>query len=70
MQRFNAAEQALIDVWEAHTAAEFEHQDADEAIATMTEHPVLIHVPNRRHRAGSTTQVLQGNLHSADATRC
>jgi ketosteroid isomerase-like protein len=45
MQRFNAAEQALIDVWEAHTAAEFEHKDADEAIATMTEHPVLIHVP-------------------------
>src|SRR2546430_11880955 len=45
MQRFNAAEKALIDVWEAHTAAEFEHKDADEAIATMTEHPVLIHVP-------------------------
>jgi hypothetical protein len=45
MQRFNAAEQALIDVWEAHTAAEFEHKDANEAIATMTEHPVLIHVP-------------------------
>ena len=25
---------------------------------------------NRRQRAGSITQVLQGNLHSADATRC
>ena len=34
MQRFNDAEQALIDVWEAHTAAEFEHKDADAAIAT------------------------------------
>jgi carboxymethylenebutenolidase len=45
MQEFNAAEQALIDVWEAHTAAEFELKDADAAIATMTEHPVLIHVP-------------------------
>jgi carboxymethylenebutenolidase len=45
MQRFSDAEQALIDVWEAHTAAEFEHKDADAAIATMTEHPVLIHVP-------------------------
>lgn len=45
MQRFNAAEQALIDVWEAHTAAEFEHKDADAAIATMTEHPMLVHVP-------------------------
>jgi len=45
MQRFNAAEQALIDVWEAHTAAEFEHKDADAAIATMTGHPMLVHVP-------------------------
>jgi len=45
MQEFNAAEQALIDVWAAHTAAEFELKDADAAIATMTEHPVLIHVP-------------------------
>jgi carboxymethylenebutenolidase len=45
MQEFNAAEQALIDVWEAHTAAEFQHKDADVAIATMTSHPVLIHVP-------------------------
>jgi carboxymethylenebutenolidase len=45
MQSFNAAEQALIDVWEAHMAAEFEHKNADLAIATMTAHPVLIHVP-------------------------
>ena len=45
MRGFSAAEQALIDVWEAHTAAEFEHKSADAAIATMTEHPVLIHVP-------------------------
>jgi carboxymethylenebutenolidase len=45
MPSFNASEQALIDVWEAHTAAEFAHKDADAAIATMTEHPVLIHVP-------------------------
>ena len=45
MPGFTAAEQALIDVWDAHTAAEFERKDADAAIATMTEHPVLIHVP-------------------------
>ena len=32
-------------MWDAHTAAEFEQKDADAAIATMTEHPVLIHVP-------------------------
>jgi carboxymethylenebutenolidase len=36
---------ALIDVWERHTAAEFELKDADAAIATMTGNPVLIHVP-------------------------
>jgi carboxymethylenebutenolidase len=42
---FTAAEQALIDVWETHTAAEFERKDADAAIAAMTENPVLIHVP-------------------------
>jgi carboxymethylenebutenolidase len=45
MTRFAPAEQALIDVWEAHTAAAFEHKDADAAIATMTDKPVLIHVP-------------------------
>jgi len=45
MSRYNDSEQAMIDVWEAHTAAEFEQKDADAAIATMTDHPVLIHVP-------------------------
>lgn len=45
MQEFSAAEQSLIDVWDAHTAAEFQHKDADAAIATMTSRPVLIHVP-------------------------
>ncbi|QDT41992.1 SnoaL-like domain protein [Gimesia alba] len=45
MTEYTDAEKQLIDVWEAHTAAEFEHRDADAAIATMTDHPVLIHVP-------------------------
>lgn len=45
MTGFSAAHQALIDVWDAHTAAEFEKGDADAAIATMTDRPVLIHVP-------------------------
>jgi carboxymethylenebutenolidase len=45
MRSARAAEQALIDVWEAHTAAEFERKDADAAIATMTDNPVLIQVP-------------------------
>ncbi|QFT56716.1 nuclear transport factor 2 family protein [Microbulbifer sp. THAF38] len=38
-------EERLVSVWETHTAAEFELKDADAAIATMTENPVLIHVP-------------------------
>jgi carboxymethylenebutenolidase len=45
MQQFSKDEQALIEVWEAHTRSEFEAKDADAAIATMTDHPVLIHVP-------------------------
>lgn len=45
METFSKAQQALIDVWDAHTASEFAHKNADEAIATMTDHPVLIHVP-------------------------
>ena len=45
MVRPGDREQALIDVWEAHTASEFQQGDADAAIATMTDHPVLIHVP-------------------------
>ena len=45
MADFTARQQALIDVWEAHTAAEFELGDADAAIATMSAKPVLIHVP-------------------------
>ena len=44
-EAFSPAQQALIDVWNRHTAAEFEDKDADAAIATMTERPVLIHVP-------------------------
>ncbi|WP_444910698.1 nuclear transport factor 2 family protein [Microbulbifer sp. TRSA005] len=38
-------EERLVTVWETHTAAEFELKDADAAIATMTDNPVLIHVP-------------------------
>jgi carboxymethylenebutenolidase len=45
MSDFSDSEKALIETWNAHTAAEFEHKDADAAIATMTDHPVLIHVP-------------------------
>jgi carboxymethylenebutenolidase len=33
------------DVWDAHTAAEFVSADVDATMATMTENPVVIHVP-------------------------
>ena len=45
MESFSPSQQTLVDTWEAHTGAEFELKDADAAIATMTAHPVLIHVP-------------------------
>lgn len=46
MVHFSDRERSLIEVWEAHTAAEFANKDVDAAMATMTDHPVLIHVPN------------------------
>jgi carboxymethylenebutenolidase len=45
MTAFTKAEQALIDTWEAHTAAEFEQKSADAALAVMTDDPELVHVP-------------------------
>jgi len=45
MTQFTEHEHELIEVWEAHTTAEFVQKDADAAIATMTDDPVLIHVP-------------------------
>ena len=45
MGKFSSDEERLIKVWEAHTAAEFEQKDADATMATMTDHPVLVHVP-------------------------
>ncbi|QDT67027.1 nuclear transport factor 2 family protein [Calycomorphotria hydatis] len=54
MADYSDSEKMLIDVWEAHTAAEFEQKDADAAIATMTDHPVLIHVPVNTGATGKT----------------
>ena len=45
MTQYSKEEQLLIDVWETHTAAEFEQKDADAAVATMTETAELVHVP-------------------------
>ena len=46
MNEFSDAEQRLIEVWEAHTAAEFEQKDADAAVAVMTDDASLTHVPS------------------------
>ena len=45
MTTFTAAQQLLIDAWEAHTTAEFELKDADAALAVMSHDPELVHVP-------------------------
>jgi len=36
MVDFGKTEQGLVEVWDAHTAAEFKQKSADAAIATMT----------------------------------
>jgi carboxymethylenebutenolidase len=38
-------EQRLNELWEAHLASEFVDKSADAAIATMTERPIVNHVP-------------------------
>ena len=65
---FSAAQQALIDTWEAHTAAEFELKDADAAIATMTDDPSLIHVPVELARPAAMR--CAGSTPSASFPRC
>jgi len=43
--RKSTEESLLAEVWEQHLKSEFELKDADAAIDTMTDSPVLIHVP-------------------------
>lgn len=54
MTQYSVSEKALIDMWQAHMAAEFVQKDADAAIATMTDHPMLIHVPVNTGATGKT----------------
>ena len=48
------SETALIAVSEARTAAEFKQKDADPAIATVTDQPVLTHVAVNTGATGRT----------------
>ncbi len=40
-----AAQRAMVDMWERHTAAEFGTKSVDATMATMTGEPVVNHVP-------------------------
>jgi carboxymethylenebutenolidase len=39
------AQQAMVDAWERHMAAEFETKNIEATMATMTRHPFVNHVP-------------------------
>jgi carboxymethylenebutenolidase len=41
----NAQEQAMVEIWERHIAAEFKTKDIDATMATMTSDPYVNHVP-------------------------
>ena len=44
----------IVRVWEAHTAGEFVSADVDATMATMTEDPVVLHVPTSIGARGRT----------------
>ena len=45
---------AVERVWEAHTAAEFVSADVEATLATMTDDPVVVHVPTSIGARGRT----------------
>lgn len=44
-QDLNQEQQAMVDIWERHMAAEFKTKDIDATMATMTSDPFVNHVP-------------------------
>jgi carboxymethylenebutenolidase len=44
-QDLNAQQQAMVEMWERHMAAEFETKSIDATLATMTSDPFVNHVP-------------------------
>src|SRR5215467_7032596 len=38
-------QKAMVEMWEAHTAAEFVTRDVDATMRTMTDNPTVLHVP-------------------------
>ncbi|WP_091384208.1 ester cyclase [Microbulbifer marinus] len=46
-------QQAIVDMWERHMAAEFEMKSIDATMETMVEHPFVNHVPVMTGGAGA-----------------
>ena len=46
-------QQAMVEMWERHTAAEFEEKSIDATMATMTSNPFVNHVPVMTGGVGS-----------------
>jgi hypothetical protein len=44
-QGLNPEQQAMVDTWERHMAAEFKTKNIDATMATMTSDPFVNHVP-------------------------
>jgi hypothetical protein len=44
-QDLNPEQQAMVDTWERHMAAEFKTKNIDATMATMTSDPFVNHVP-------------------------
>jgi carboxymethylenebutenolidase len=44
-QELTAAQRALVETWEAHTAAEYDTRSIEATMATLTADPIVNHVP-------------------------
>jgi carboxymethylenebutenolidase len=44
-RRLNSEQQAMVEVWERHMAAEFKEKSIDNTMATMSPNPFVNHVP-------------------------
>ena len=43
--RLTPAQQTMVDLWDEHMAAEFGLKSIEATMATMTAHPVIVHLP-------------------------
>jgi carboxymethylenebutenolidase len=45
VEQLTATQRAMVETWERHMAAEFDSRSIEATMATMTDHPVVNHVP-------------------------